>query len=129
MVRIEADDNLTVDGLMTANGGGGGYDGGGGSGGGIYVKCKRFLGATSGYIAANGGLPSDGQWAGGGGGGRIAIFYGVANGYQGAYPVAMTNGTGNGSGMTNPASYVQGSNGTVVINWLTYNRGAIFILR
>jgi hypothetical protein len=76
---------LTVGGTMTINGqviaGGiadwqpGDLEGGAGSGGSIYLTVVGTL-VGSGSVLANGGL-GDGDCSGGGGGGRIAIYYGV----------------------------------------------------
>jgi len=79
-VRIEAVEEVTVDGLITANGGSGtaANEAGGGSGGAVYITCKRFRGA--GTLRANGGgggyLGGYGD-GGGGSGGRIAVVYDV----------------------------------------------------
>ncbi|MFZ0035462.1 MAG: hypothetical protein WAK60_10820, partial [Sedimentisphaerales bacterium] len=73
--------NLVVNGKIIANGADGttdasGKKGGGGSGGSIYITAGQFSG--SGLIIANGGY---GMY-GGGGGGRIAIYYSTST-FQG----------------------------------------------
>ena len=68
LVRIEAVDRVTLNGLLSANGQGSSYAGSG-SGGGIYIRCKRFAG-SNGLMNAMGGSAGAG---GGGGGGRIAV--------------------------------------------------------
>jgi len=84
-IRIEAGGSIRLDGTLSADGGNSvvfGYDPGGGSGGGITVMAARFQGGAGGQISANGGdataagVPAY-RWAGGGGGGRIAVWYGV----------------------------------------------------
>ncbi len=98
LVRIQAVNQVTVNGLISANGQTAYYTGAG-SGGGIFVQCWKFSG-TSGILSANGGVTTGG--GGGGGGGRIGVVS-AANYYTGA-----TNVLG-GIG----ASY-NGSTGTVV---------------
>lgn len=93
-IRIEADETVTIDGELTANGNSGYATSGdgGGSGGGIYVTARRFAG-TKGSLTANGGNGSTDvtRPGGAGGGGRIAVwsahlaFSGTAS---------VTNGTG-----------------------------------
>jgi hypothetical protein len=84
-IRIAAAGKVTVNGTLSANGDFGDYAAGGGSGGGIFVTCNAFAG--DGVMRVRGG---DGQyynpvyWAGGGGGGRIAIWYGVTEGQRSA---------------------------------------------
>ena len=102
LVWLELDSQLTLSGLITANGfppGGlvpSGY-GGGGSGGGIYIHCSVLVNTPSGVLQANGG--KGGSESGGGGGGRInvwrlyqigdktylgSVMYGQSNGNQSA---------------------------------------------
>lgn len=79
-IRIEAP-TIHVDGVISADGGhGGGHDikakyGGGGSGGSIWISCEAITGKL-GKISADGGCGS--IYAGGGGGGRVAVETGVA---------------------------------------------------
>ena len=75
-VRLEAADQVTVDGAITANGGSpGDAFGGGASGGGILIRCRSIRGG--GAITAHGGHgTTDGaNRGGGGGGGRIAVLF------------------------------------------------------
>jgi hypothetical protein len=68
--------------------------GAGGAGGGIYINCRRFEGAPSGLIAANGGA---GNLNGGdAGGGRIAVIYDPADqaGYNPGVRFTTTRGAG-----------------------------------
>ena len=82
---------LYLDGSIRANGGGG-YNGG--SGGGINVHVGTLSGTGS--IQANGATTNSGDgYASGGGGGRIAIYYDNANGYDFANVTAY-GGTGYG---------------------------------
>lgn len=69
IVKLYADDSLTIDGTITANGGRSPRAGtGGGSGGSVWIQSEYFSGR--GTIEANGGDGLGG--GGGGGGGRIA---------------------------------------------------------
>jgi hypothetical protein len=77
VIWMNVTNTINIDGIVTANGEAGPSDGsGGGSGGSIWVHCKRVLGY--GRISANGGdgYMKDGyRPAGGGAGGRIAIYF------------------------------------------------------
>ncbi len=73
-VRIDASGDVTIHGLITANGGAtvAGV-GGGGSGGGIFIGCQGACsGSASAVLRANGGNNPDAAY-GSGGGGRIGI--------------------------------------------------------
>jgi hypothetical protein len=74
LIWVQAGGSITLNGgVLKADGGqsvSGGYAGKG-SGGGIYLRCRRFGGA-SGSVTANGG--TSGTQAGGGGGGRVAVW-------------------------------------------------------
>ncbi len=105
LIRLQVDRDLTVNGVLKADGESGSSTtsgSGGGSGGGVYVRCRNLGG--SGQITADGGTPSTSTAgaSGGGGGGRVAVWS-VRNTFGGA---AHANG---GTGYTN-GSYV-GSNG------------------
>ncbi|MDD3474610.1 MAG: fibronectin type III domain-containing protein, partial [Candidatus Dojkabacteria bacterium] len=112
LVKISIGNNLSLDGIITANGGAGTTGttsaGGGGSGGAINLSIGNIF-SGSGSISANGGRGgSYMRTAGGGGGGRIAItdyysktFSGTITAYAGAgYPnynsssIAMDGGAG-----------------------------------
>lgn len=72
LIRITANDTITVNGTLAAAGGGTTAAAtGAGAGGGIYLRCRTFSG-NSGTINANAGSAS--STGGGGGGGRIAIW-------------------------------------------------------
>ncbi len=77
VVKIAADNRITVDGTITVNGGdasqSGGAGSGGGSGGSIHITCDTFAG-SGGFLSADGGRGSP-SIGGGGGGGRIAVIY------------------------------------------------------
>jgi hypothetical protein len=79
-VRITAD-TLQLDGTLLANGQNGANYNGGGSGGSIWLDVGTLQG--SGSIQANGGLhansPGD---SGDGGGGRVAVYYDDASGFD-----------------------------------------------
>ncbi|MBI2438593.1 MAG: hypothetical protein HYV36_07270 [Lentisphaerae bacterium] len=86
LVRIEAQEILTVNGTISANGSDGTTQRGGGSGGGIYIRSRIFTGGTGGVLRANGGGSG-----GGGGGGRIAVWR-IYHTFLGS--ASVTNGTG-----------------------------------
>ena len=77
IIWMNVTNTIDVDGLVSANGESGPSSGsGGGSGGSIWMYCKRIQGY--GKISANGGdgYKNDAQKpAGGGAGGRIAIYF------------------------------------------------------
>jgi len=78
LIRIEAA-NVVMNGTLsaTASSGSGQYNGGG-SGGGILVICSTFQGGTVASMNVNGGPKGTGYTTlGGGGGGRIAVWYGT----------------------------------------------------
>jgi len=82
-VRVEASGIIQVDGTIRANGEKGIFDtwGSGGAGGAIYLACNSFYGGTNAAMQVNGGNsfdPSSSSYAGAGGGGRIAVWMGVA---------------------------------------------------
>ena len=68
----------TIDGAIRANGAGNGASGG--SGGGIFLSAGTLAGAGS--ISANGGVAWGNGAPASGGGGRIAVNYGVNNGFD-----------------------------------------------
>ncbi len=72
LIRMVIDGSLHVDGTLSANGKS--ANSSGGSGGGIFLQCDNFSGA--GTLQADGGDGRSGQ-TGAGGGGRIAVWYGV----------------------------------------------------
>jgi len=80
-IKIEVENNLTLNGIISVNGENGRYGGGdnysgGGSGGSIYIITNNLIG--SGLIRASGGDSgnNDSVYGGGGGaGGRIAVYY------------------------------------------------------
>ncbi len=75
MIRINAYQQMIIDGSITANGSNSpASNAGGGSGGGIYLTCRKLGGA--GQVTANGG--NAGTLSGAGGGGRIAILRSTA---------------------------------------------------
>jgi hypothetical protein len=73
IAKISATGQVTVNGLISANGSKP-VKGGGGSGGSIYITCNTFA-ATDGNIHADAGAPGRPDRQGGSGGGRIAIVY------------------------------------------------------
>ena len=80
LVRIEAAGEVTVNGVITANGTNTGISAG--SGGGIFVACEGRFSGLNGQLLANGG--NSASW-GGGGGGRIAVWAGVPRNIRNRY--------------------------------------------
>ena len=107
-IGIHAANQVTINGLLSANGQGAMY-GGGGSGGGIYVQCTKFLGG--GLLSAVGG--SNTMGGGSGGGGRIAVVSPSIN-FTGS-----TNVNGGVGGSYN------GSSGTVMFKLIS---GTLFMV-
>lgn len=100
VVQLYADDSLTIDGTITANGARSPRNGtGGGSGGSIWIQSKLFSGR--GTIQANGG---DGLgYGGGGGGGRIAAVF------------SNSTYTGNIQAFGGRSNFSSGGSGTVYL--------------
>ena len=98
-IFIQATNQVSVYGIIRANGmtpgGTGAPRNGGGSGGGIYITCQTLVG--SGNIQANAGNGYNNE-AGGGGGGRIAVMYDPASqaalGAQPTVKFSVVAGTG-----------------------------------
>ena len=91
LIRLSAQ-NAQIDGMVLANGQDGtsaNFGAGAGSGGGIRLDVATLSG--SGQISANGGNQSSGTAAGGGG--RVAVYYTAANGFN-----LLTNVTAHGGG-------------------------------
>lgn len=95
-IRIAADNLVTVNGTISANGQN--ADGGGGSGGAVYITCPRMDG-TNGLLSAIGG---NSRVAGGGGGGRISVMYDPS--VQAAYPLPAARFSTAAGGSDNPDS-------------------------
>lgn len=150
LVHIEADGTITLDGTITAQGGQplDADDGtaGGGAGGGILLAGRKLTG--SGLLSVRGG---DGRtYAGGGGGGRIALWTGVPPEHFGAIwqrllatgqaPEAMTStnalpATFDGTFETN-VELAGGTGGTGsaagqpgTYRWIAAKAGLVFVVR
>lgn len=82
VIRVEAENGVTLNGTFTADGLGGGAttarEGGGGAGGGIFVIAGTFTGGVQSFLSARGGASYTSSGGtiggGGGGGGRIAVW-------------------------------------------------------
>jgi hypothetical protein len=76
LIRLLVSGAVMVRGTITADGGAG-LDAcsGGGSGGAIFIRCTTLGGTGDGLLSARGGNASQPLYAGGGGGGRIALDY------------------------------------------------------
>ena len=105
-VRLAISGTLTVNGALVANGadgeGSGSYGVGGGSGGSIWLTVGTLAGA--GVITANGGDCGN-LSAGGGAGGRIAIYHGGMESFD---PARIT--------VTGGAGYQHGEDGTIYLS-------------
>jgi hypothetical protein len=100
--RLVAARDVRIDGTVTMNGEDSFHErNGAGSGGGIYIHCRAFAGA--GTIRAKGGSVTLGAiLAGGGGGGRIAVWSQNKDGWIGelSYPDSVAGGSGGAAGGT-----------------------------
>lgn len=146
-VWVEARGDMTVDGVISANGNQPKFRAGGGAGGGILLWAQdSFSGAATARLRANGGNYGSSAPGGGGGGGRISVWEGAVkpsdyellmNGqaalvkslavtsesstFLGLTPVAA----GNGSSTAN-----NGQPGTVVFQHINYPpSGTMLLLR
>lgn len=121
-VRIDVDGGMKLGGTISANGEAAQqwhYGVGAGSGGSVYLSCRGRLSGTC-AITANGGNAVGSGF--GGGGGRIAIWYGHLD------PAAEITATASGGSYrteTEPTSY-WGGDGTV---YWHRTSGLIFLLR
>jgi hypothetical protein len=125
LIRIEARENVRVDGTLAANSPWATGAGSGGSGGGIFIFCNEFLGDAGGVLTADGGPRGSSGSTACGGGGRIAVGIGLSAAQRAdliaGTPIEglMTNdwyaqyaGPATATGGTNTTG-ASGSNGTV----------------
>ncbi|MBU1018626.1 MAG: DUF2341 domain-containing protein [Patescibacteria group bacterium] len=116
---------LTVNGTISADGTVGGLDGtqaaGGGSGGGVYINAATLSGIGTVSAAGGNGVNSSDNTrdGGGGGGGRIAVYYGVLNGFDLGNITAAAGLAGASSTLA-----TDGTNGTTFILDRTSDDGA-----
>jgi hypothetical protein len=92
-LQLTVNGTLTVNGIISANGGSwsvSGYHGGCGSGGSLWINVGTLQGG--GLICANGGSSAPDGNGGAGGGGRIAIYYTNAVGFNFANQVTAFGG-------------------------------------
>ena len=124
-VLITASGTIRLEGSMLANGGNAPPYCGAASGGSIYLACRKFMGAPSGLLQANGGTVSlSNYWGCGGGGGRIAVWRSRDVNGQGVVAAEARGGAGsNGTGPD-----YNGGDGTVVWGWLM-EKGTLFTVR
>lgn len=139
-VHLEASGQVRVNGAITANGGNGGTYNGGGAGGSIFISCNTFEGSGTGALSAKGGDKGAVYTSlGGGGGGRIAVWYSV--------PAEYAAGIAAGSNMKKAAvsdshpdflgattrdggtGYNDGEPGTIVFITVPPPVGTIIVLR
>lgn len=128
LIALNVDNELLVNGTISANGpSSAGYEGAG-SGGTVFIMTKILSGASTGKITANGG---DGlnSARGSGGGGRIAIYYetktysGIITTYRGPLAGGFSPTAGSGtifmksSGQTNGDFIIDG--GGYINNYIT----------
>jgi len=129
-IKITTTNTLTINGNITSNGGPGQQAtgqriGGGGAGGSIWITTKSITG--SGAITANGGSVPPLLLAGGGAGGRIAIYYNTST-----YNISKTTVTGGlKGGGAGPQKQSNGEPGTIAFidvddNTLTVKDGFEF---
>lgn len=112
-VRIDAGNDVTINGTISANAGGqvGLYYFGGGSGGSILVNCKTVRG--SGSLKAN-GSNAGAYGGGGGGGGRVSVKYNVASQVGVAHTLVFQTSPGIGTpGLYGMAWTADGELGTL----------------
>lgn len=131
VIRLDVAMNFTLDGTVVADG-----DSilaqddmaGAGSGGSIYITCRKFMGAASGMLRAQGGAAysGGGERTGGGGGGRIAVWF-MGNTFNGT-PQPGNDGTAVDGGTNLYAAASCGSKGTVFWNNMS-PRGTVIILK
>jgi hypothetical protein len=83
VITLNIANQLTLDGVLVADGSSGTVAGAGGSGGSVLVRTGTLRGV--GNITANGGVGSTWSWysGGGGGGGRIAVYLQYNDSYTG----------------------------------------------
>jgi len=124
-VLITASGTIRLEGSMLANGGNAPPYCGAASGGSVYLACRKFMGAPSGLLQANGGTVSlSNYWGCGGGGGRIAVWRSRDVNGQGVVAAEARGGAGsNGTGPD-----YNGGDGTVVWGWLM-EKGTLFTVR
>ncbi len=105
-IRLDAT-TLTVSGTVSANGANGYLGAAGGSGGSVYITATTLAGAgTIGASGGNGAANSDHQ--GGGGGGRVAVYYDTLSGFT------LGNITAS-KGLKTGGTAADGENGTTFI--------------
>ncbi len=79
VIRIDASNEVLVNGLISADGGSGDGYAGAGSGGSVYITCRTIDGSgtisAAGGIGRGNGVNNPNRSAGGGGGGRVSIVY------------------------------------------------------
>ncbi len=121
LIRLDAGGAVTLNGIMTANGGwrSQGWSSSG-SGGGVYLRCRSFCGNPGAVIRANG---ATGSPAGGGGGGRIAVWRVTDHSPGGDGREVVSNSVAGGLYQTPPAQ-----EGTVVWGWIPAS-GTVLLLR
>lgn len=113
VVRIEATDAVTINGMISANGRSGVWACGGGAGGSVFISCDTFTGQALGNLLVKGGDGEGTAYSGGGSGGRVAILYTQASFADGF----ALNGTP-GSGFGNEAAgqfFCKAARGTVYL--------------
>lgn len=99
LIWIDARNTVNLNGTLRANGEPETYnDAGPGSGGAIYIVCRSFTGDTNGQMQAKGGNARALIYAGGGGGGRIAVRYRSDTNFLGQ--TYVTGGTGTNAGQS-----------------------------
>jgi hypothetical protein len=118
VIRLEISETLVLDGTIASNGGDiitNNRKGAGGSGGSIYIKTGTLNGTGS--VTATGGISN---YDGGGGGGRIAIYYDIANSFNFS-AITAKGGHALNENQSNSFEKLQGSAGTVFLEQTDQN--------
>jgi hypothetical protein len=104
LIKLEAVNDFTINGYVSADGTVGAGDGGGGAGGGIKIAAKTILGIPLNFSAYGGA--SGGANAGGGGGGCVQVTYKTSTSI-GLGQIGVTGGSGFVSGSAGTKSITQ----------------------
>jgi len=139
-IWIRATGDVTVNGTISANGESvGGAGAAAGSGGGVFIACRAIQGTTN--ITANGGNATHGTAGYGGGGGRVAVWYGTLLATMDAYldggPGAPSTNAPAGYGYerlsaakgTSTSSGNDGAAGTTFFYTIPPPAGTVFLFR
>ena len=123
LVRLAAENRLTLNGVVSADGShaaqAGGDAAGGGAGGGIYLMCRYLYGSNA-VLSANGGIGSRTVGGGGGGGGRIAVWRVGDRAQTSTWSVTVNGGIG--------GSYPNSTGAVGTVFWGLLPRQALLLI-